>query len=80
MIAEMNHHIRNSLTPVSLSAHVTDDQQLIRVISEGWTGLTGLFEKYRPTQCRYEKSNGMGSGIFKHGGTDTNERPKDSLR
>jgi hypothetical protein len=35
VIAEMNHHIRNALTPISLSSHVTDNQQRIRVISEG---------------------------------------------
>jgi len=35
VIAEMNHHIRNALTSISLSAHVTENQQLIRVISEG---------------------------------------------
>lgn len=35
VIAEMNHHIRNALTPISLSSQVTDNQQRIRVISEG---------------------------------------------
>lgn len=34
VIAEMNHHIRNALSPVSLSLDATEDQQLIRVISE----------------------------------------------
>jgi signal transduction histidine kinase len=35
VIAEMNHHIRNALTPISLSAYVVQNQQSIRVISEG---------------------------------------------
>jgi len=35
VIAEMNHHIRNALTPISLSADATENQQLIRAISEG---------------------------------------------
>jgi len=35
VIAEMNHHIRNALTSISLSAYATENQQLIRVISEG---------------------------------------------
>ena len=34
VIAEMNHHIRNALSPVSLSLDATDNQQLNRVISE----------------------------------------------
>ncbi|MGA7929192.1 MAG: hypothetical protein WCA20_24735 [Candidatus Sulfotelmatobacter sp.] len=35
VIAEMNHHIRNALTSISLSVYVTENQQLIRVISKG---------------------------------------------
>jgi signal transduction histidine kinase len=35
VVAEMNHHIRNALTSIFLSAHATENQQLIRVISEG---------------------------------------------
>jgi len=34
VIAEMNHHIRNALSPVSLSVGATENQQLNRVISE----------------------------------------------
>jgi signal transduction histidine kinase len=34
VIAEMNHHIRNALSPISLSLDATDNQQLSRVISE----------------------------------------------
>jgi len=35
VIAEMNHHIRNALTPISLTISATEDQQLVRIISEG---------------------------------------------
>jgi signal transduction histidine kinase len=35
VIAEMNHHIRNALTPISISADITENHQLIRAISEG---------------------------------------------
>jgi signal transduction histidine kinase len=35
MIAEVNHHIRNALTPMSLSTSAIDNQQLVRLISEG---------------------------------------------
>jgi hypothetical protein len=35
VIAEMNHHIRNAMTSMWLTAQVTDNRQFIRVISEG---------------------------------------------
>jgi len=35
VIAEMNHHIRNALAPISLSLDAIENQQLISVISEG---------------------------------------------
>jgi signal transduction histidine kinase len=35
VIAEMNHHIRNALAPISLSVDAIENQQLISVISEG---------------------------------------------
>jgi hypothetical protein len=35
VIAEMNHHIRNALAPIALSVDAIENQQLIRVISEG---------------------------------------------
>jgi len=35
VIAEMNHHIRNALTPISLSADAIENRQLVRVISDG---------------------------------------------
>lgn len=34
VISEMNHHIRNALTPISLSLDATENQQLKRVISQ----------------------------------------------
>jgi hypothetical protein len=34
VIAEMNHHIRNALSPVSLSLDIADNQELNRVITE----------------------------------------------
>jgi hypothetical protein len=34
VIAEMNHHIRNALSPVSLSLEDTENQQLKRMISD----------------------------------------------
>ncbi len=35
VIAEMNHHIRNALAPIALSVDAIENQQLLRVISEG---------------------------------------------
>jgi signal transduction histidine kinase len=35
VIAEMNHHIRNALAPIALSVSEIENQQLIRIISDG---------------------------------------------
>ncbi len=35
VIAEMNHHIRNALAPISLSSDLAENQQLVQVISQG---------------------------------------------
>jgi succinate dehydrogenase hydrophobic anchor subunit len=35
VISEINHHIRNALMAISASAHISQNQQCIRVISEG---------------------------------------------
>jgi len=35
VIAEMNHHIRNALAPISLSVDITENHQLMHAISEG---------------------------------------------
>lgn len=35
VVAEMNHHIRNALSPIFLALDGNDNQQLVRLISEG---------------------------------------------
>jgi hypothetical protein len=35
VIAEMNHHIRNALAPISVSVDITENHRLIHAISEG---------------------------------------------
>jgi hypothetical protein len=35
VIDEMNHHIRNALAPITLSVDAIENQQLIRIISDG---------------------------------------------
>ena len=35
VIGEMNHHIRNALAPIALSVDSIENQQLIRIISDG---------------------------------------------
>jgi signal transduction histidine kinase len=50
VIAEMNHHIRNALTPISLSAYVVQDQQSIRVISEGVERIEWALREILPRQ------------------------------
>ena len=37
MIAEVNHHIRNALAVIQMSAHSTRDQEAIKAINEGIT-------------------------------------------
>ena len=52
VISEMNHHIRNALTAISLSAHLIPNQQSVRVIQESvdrieWT-LREILPRERP--------------------------------
>ncbi len=62
VIAEMNHHIRNALTSISLSAYVTENQQLIRVISEGVERIDWALREIRPREVplREEKRHSLG--------------------
>jgi hypothetical protein len=50
VIAEMNHHIRNALTPISLSAYAAQDQQSIRVIAEGVERIEWALREILPRQ------------------------------
>lgn len=59
VIAEMNHHIRNALAAISLSAYVIEDQQSVRFISDAvnridWA-LREILPRNRPSpQAQYD--------------------------
>ena len=80
VIAEMNHHIRNALTPISLSTHITDNQQRIRVISEGVDRIDWALREILPREMPLREEERDTLGYFEHGGADNNERHKSSLR
>ncbi|MGB8469826.1 MAG: hypothetical protein WCD71_06680 [Candidatus Sulfotelmatobacter sp.] len=73
VIAEMNHHIRNALTAISLSADVTDDQHLIRVISEGIDRIDWALREILPREVPLRKEQRHRLGYFQHGGTDPHD-------
>jgi signal transduction histidine kinase len=50
VIADMNHHIRNALSPISLSASVVQNQQAIRAISEGVERIEWALREILPRQ------------------------------
>ena len=62
VIAEMNHHIRNALTPISLSADATENQQLILAISEGVERIDWALREILPreTPLREEQRDRLG--------------------
>jgi hypothetical protein len=64
VIAEMNHHIRNALTPISLSAHITDNQELIRAISEGVDRIDWALREILPREIPLRKEQRHGLGYF----------------
>jgi signal transduction histidine kinase len=64
VIAEMNHHIRNALTSISLSAHVTENQQLIRVISEGVERIDWALREILPREAPLREEQRHSLGYF----------------
>jgi signal transduction histidine kinase len=70
VIAEMNHHIRNALTAISLSADVIEDRRLIRVISEGIDRIDWALREILPREIPLRKEQRHKLGYFQNGGTD----------
>ena len=64
VIAEMNHHIRNALTPISLSTYVTDSQQRIRVISEGVDRIDWALREILPREMPLREEQQERLGYF----------------
>jgi hypothetical protein len=73
VIAEMNHHIRNALTPISLSAYASEDQQLIRAISEGVERIDWALREILPREIPLRAEQRDRLGYFQHRGSDSNE-------
>jgi signal transduction histidine kinase len=64
VIAEMNHHIRNALTSISLSVYVTENQQLIRVISEGVERIDWALREVLPREVPLREEQRHSLGYF----------------
>lgn len=67
VIAEMNHHIRNALTPVSLSVDAIDNQQLNRVISEAVNRIEWALREILPRETPLREEHRQESGHFEPG-------------
>lgn len=70
VIAEMNHHIRNALTPISLSLDTTGNHQLIRAISEGVDRIDWALREILPREMplREEQRDRLGFFQKRRGG------------
>jgi hypothetical protein len=64
VIAEMNHHIRNALSPISLSLDATEDQQLERVISEAVDRIDWALREILPREIPLEREQQHKLGYF----------------
>ncbi len=64
VIAEMNHHIRNALAPISLSVDAIENQQLIRVISEGVDRIDWALREILPREVPLREEQRHSLGYF----------------
>ncbi len=64
VIAEMNHHIRNALSPISLSLDTTEDQQLEHVISEAVNRIDWALREILPREIPLENEQQHKLGYF----------------
>jgi len=77
VVAEMNHHIRNALTPISLSVDTIENQQLNRVISDAVNRIEWALREILPRETSLHAKD---SGISKQEGANTNEQRKSLVR
>jgi hypothetical protein len=80
VIAEMNHHIRNALAPISLSADATENQQLVRAISTGVERIDWALREILPRELPLREEQRHKLGYFQAGGATPNERHQSALR
>jgi len=65
VIAEMNHHIRNALAPISLSVDAIENQQLIRIISDGVDRIDWALREILPRESPFAEDERYRSSIFR---------------
>lgn len=65
VIAEMNHHIRNALAPISLSVDAIENQQMIRVISDGLDRIDWALREILPREEPIAEEQLYGLGFLK---------------
>jgi hypothetical protein len=80
VIADMNHYIRNALTPLSLSADAIDNQQLHGVISDAVNRIEWALREILPRDTPHGKRTADSSGVVKQEGANTDGQRKSPLR
>ena|ERR1700683_3060475 len=76
VISEMNHHIRNALAPISLSVDAIENQQLIRVISDGVDRIEWALREILPREVPLAEEQRYSAGLRsqKYESENTHER------
>jgi hypothetical protein len=64
VIDEMNHHIRNALAPIALSVDAIENQQLIRIISEGVDRIDWALREILPREQPVLNEEGLAAPQF----------------
>jgi signal transduction histidine kinase len=64
VIAEMNHHIRNALAPITLSVDAIENQQLIRIISDGVDRIDWALREILPREKPFLKEKTYAAAFF----------------
>lgn len=76
VIAEMNHHIRNALAPISLSMEAIENQQLIGMIRDGVNRIDWALREILPRELPVAEERGYGEGLLrKYRRKNADERP-----
>lgn len=66
VIADMNHHIRNALAPISLSVDAIENQQLIRIISDGVDRIDWALREVLPREVPLAEAARFSTGLVKN--------------
>lgn len=82
VISEMNHHIRNALAPISLSVDAIENQQLIRMISDGVDRIEWALREILPREVPLGDEQRYRTGILsqEYESENTHERSESSMR